>query len=226
VTATEAQARSLQAFERTLRAWPAEMMRPLVEIPRYTNNPRLNDPAVPDLMDSLVRFGARQPIVVWNVDGIVIVGDTRWLAADRLGWPMFPVHVMECTEAEAVAYRLADNKTGERAEWNFPLLKVEFARLGELGMPLEFSGFKDFEIAPIMESEWTAPAVEPLAAGAAKKPDDNDAKRLVAMDEIGWDRLMQAITRMRALANRPDWSPGECVARLSIDYLERTAGEG
>jgi hypothetical protein len=226
---------ALAAFERTRAAWPAEMMRPLVAIPRYETNPRLNDQAVPDVMDSLTRFGARQPIVIWKLDGKVargdgkiVVGDTRWCAADRMGWPEFPVHAMDCTEAEAIAYRLADNKTGERAEWNYPLLKPEFARLIELEFPLEGTGFRPFEWEPIMASEWTPPQVGTLPETddrEEKKQEAEDTrKRIVALDEIGWDRLMKAITRMREQADRPDWSPGECVTRLAIDYLERTDG--
>lgn len=213
-----------EGYARTLAAWPAEMMRPLGKIPRFENNPRLNEAAAADVMESLRRFGARQPIVVWKRDGTlgkgdgkIIVGDTRWLAAERLGWPAFPVHEMDCSEADAIAYRLADNKTGERAEWDFPKLKTEFERLQGMGVPLEASGFREFEWEPILNSEWTPPEKEPLPEGAQ----EDDVKRVVAFDELGWDRVLRAVERMRAENARPDWSMAECLTRLCIAYLDQ-----
>lgn len=224
VEAPQMSTEALTAFERTRKAWPAEMMVPLVKIPRYTDNPRINDPAVPDVMDSLKHFGARQPIVIWKVDGqiargdgAIIVGDTRWCAADRLGWPEFPVHAMDCTEAEAIAYRLADNKTGERAEWNFPLLKLEFERMADFGMPLEFSGFRDYEIAPILASDWTPPPVESMPDVGTS---GDDKKQVIGFNAIGWERVLKAAEKMRRESNRQDLGLAEVVTKLCINYLD------
>jgi len=59
-------------------------LKPLSTIRPYEQNPRLNDGAVEAVMASLREFGFRQPIVV-DADGVIIVGHTRYKAAQRLG---------------------------------------------------------------------------------------------------------------------------------------------
>ena len=46
----------------------------------YPNNPRKNDAAVDAVAKSIREYGWRQPIVV-DPDGIIVVGHTRWKAA-------------------------------------------------------------------------------------------------------------------------------------------------
>jgi hypothetical protein len=50
---------------------------------------------------------------------IIVVGSTRYKAALQLGLGQVPVHVAAgLTPAQVKAYRLANNKTAELAEWN------------------------------------------------------------------------------------------------------------
>src|SRR5205809_2575984 len=94
-------------------------MRPLSSIRPYEKNPRLNDAAVDAVAASIKEFGFRAPIVV-DADNVIIVGHTRWKAAHKLGLERVPVHVAtELTPTQAKAYRIADNKTAEIAEWDF-----------------------------------------------------------------------------------------------------------
>ncbi len=59
-------------------------LRKLSDIKPYPGNPRVNDAAVDALARSIEEFGFRQPIVV-DVDGVIIVGHTRYKAAEKLG---------------------------------------------------------------------------------------------------------------------------------------------
>ena len=78
---------------------------------------------------SIERYGFRQPIVV-DAEGVVIAGHTRLQAARKLGLEIVPVHVAEgLTPEQARAYRLADNRTGEFAEWDKSALALEMAAL-------------------------------------------------------------------------------------------------
>lgn len=67
-------------------------LRKLADIRPYSNNPRLNDSAVDAVAASLREFGFRQPIVV-DEESVIIVGHTRYKAAQKLGLEQVPVHV-------------------------------------------------------------------------------------------------------------------------------------
>lgn len=120
----------------------------------YARNPRNNDGAVDKVAASLKEFGWRQPIVV-DQEGVVIVGHTRLKAARRLGMTQVPVHVASgLTEAQVKAYRLADNRVGEEAEWDSDLLNLEIGDLSELGYALALTGFDADELSKIaLEAE-------------------------------------------------------------------------
>lgn len=111
----------------------------------YPNNPRINDGAVRGVADSIQAFGWQQPIVV-DAQGVVIAGHTRLKAAKRLGLAQVPVTVAKgLTADEAAAYRLADNKSGERATWDKDALSLELRGL-ELDMSPWF-GQQDLSFA-------------------------------------------------------------------------------
>lgn len=106
------------------------------EIRPYENNPRVNDGAVGAVAESIREFGFQQPIVV-DRDGVIIASHTRYKAAQKLGLTEVPVVVAgNLTDEQVRAYRLADNKTGELAEWDFSALEEELAGIGELDMSL------------------------------------------------------------------------------------------
>ena len=91
----------------------------------YENNPRHNDDAVEKVANSLREFGWKQSLVV-DSDGVLIVGHTRLKAAKSLGMDKVPVLVAnDLTPAQAQAYRIADNASGEIATWDFDILAVE-----------------------------------------------------------------------------------------------------
>ena len=122
----------------------------------YDRNPRLNDGAVEAVARSIQTFGFRQPIVV-DADGVIVVGHTRWKAAQRLGLARVPVHVAsELTAEQARAYRLADNQTATIAEWDPELLPVELRELEALDLDLSILGFDDDQLM-----KWMAPGGTP-----------------------------------------------------------------
>lgn len=123
----------------------------LDQIKPYKNNPRKNDEAVQAVANSIREFGFKQPIVV-DADGVIIVGHTRYKAAQMLGLETVPVLVAsDLDEEKAKAYRLADNKTNELAEWDFQLLSEE---LEGLDIDMEQFGFV-YNIDNITENPYT-----------------------------------------------------------------------
>ena len=122
----------------------------ITDVHPYEYNPRLNDAAVDIVAKSIAEFGFRQPIVV-DGEGVIVVGHTRWKAAKKLGLEQVPVHVAtDLTPEQAKAYRIADNKTNEAADWDFQLLPVELAALQESDFDLGLLGFSAEELTKIM----------------------------------------------------------------------------
>lgn len=117
------------------------LQKKLSEIKPYENNPRKNKEAVPKVAASIREFGFRSPIIV-DKDMVIICGHTRYAAAKRLGLKEVPVEVADdLTEEQVRAYRLADNKVSEAAEWDLDLLGIEMDAidgldLGEFGFDL------------------------------------------------------------------------------------------
>ena len=125
-------------------------MRRLAEVKPYDKNPRVNDQAVDAVAKSIAEYGFRQPIVV-DGEGIIIVGHTRWKAAQKLGLAEVPVHVAVDLPPEKVkAYRLADNKLAELAEWDMDLLPIELSELRGMDVDLGMLGFAPDELEKLL----------------------------------------------------------------------------
>lgn len=108
--------------------------RNVVDLNPYVNNPRLNDGAVDAVAASIEEFGFKVPIVV-DSDGVIVTGHTRLKAARKLGIGMVPVIVADDLTSEQVkAFRLADNKTSELAEWDLGKLDIELGGIADIDM--------------------------------------------------------------------------------------------
>lgn len=106
----------------------------LDELREYEDNPRHNDSAVDAVAASIEKFGFKVPIII-DTDGVIIAGHTRRKAALKLGLDKVPCVVADdLTEEQIKAFRLADNKTGELAGWDFEKLEKELAELSEIDM--------------------------------------------------------------------------------------------
>ncbi|MEX2387543.1 MAG: DNA modification methylase [Phycisphaeraceae bacterium] len=127
--------------------------RRIAEITPYEQNPRQNDEAVDAVARSLEQFGFRQPIVV-DEAGVIIVGHTRYKAAQKLGLEQVPVHVAkDLTPEQARAYRIADNKTADFAQWDMELLPIELSGLQSDGFDLNLLGFDGEELAKLLDGD-------------------------------------------------------------------------
>lgn len=112
----------------------------LDEIRPYERNPRRNDTAVKYVAESIKQFGWRQPIVI-DKDGVIIVGHTRYKAAQSLGLETAPCLIADDLTTEQVkAYRLADNKVSDFSVWDNKLLLEELEEIEKISDDL-FTGF-------------------------------------------------------------------------------------
>ena len=115
---------------------------PVGELKEYGNNPRKNANAVDKVAESIRMFGFNQPIVA-DKHGVIIAGHTRYKAAVKIGLLKVPVlYASDLNDAQAKAYRLADNKTAEFAEWDMDLLAGELDDLMEMDFDMQTFGFE------------------------------------------------------------------------------------
>ena len=86
------------------------------DVKPYEHNPRINDSAVDAVARSIQEFGFRQPIVV-DEEGVIIVGHTRYKAAQKLGLETVPVHVVKgLTPAQIKIARRRARRRGDRVD--------------------------------------------------------------------------------------------------------------
>ena len=110
----------------------------LDEIKPYEKNPRHNDEAVEGVKNSIEEFGFKIPIVI-DKNGTIVAGHTRYKASKELGLDKVPCIIADdLTSKQIKAFRLADNKTAEKAGWDFGLLNIE---LEDLKLDFDMSDF-------------------------------------------------------------------------------------
>ena len=149
------------------------------DIHPYEKNPRFNEDAIEAVANSIKEFGFRSPIVV-DKDHIIICGHTRYSAAKKLGLEEVPVHIADNLTPEQVqAYRIADNKTGEIAQWNYDLLPLEIKELQDANFDLSLLGFDTDELDRLLNGpeadSVTEGETDPDAVPEA--PEESDSQR-------------------------------------------------
>ena len=106
----------------------------IASLREYENNPRNNDSAVDAVAESIREFGFKVPIVI-DGNNMIVCGHTRVKAAKKLGIETIPCIIAnDLTPEQIKAFRLADNKTGELAGWDFAKLEEELAALDGFDM--------------------------------------------------------------------------------------------
>jgi DNA modification methylase len=118
----------------------------------WENNPRLNDYAVDAVAESIRSFGFNVPILC-DQKMTIIAGHTRWKAAQKLGLEKIPVILVEMTDAKRRAFAVADNKTAEIADWDFPKLREVLEELRSEDIDIKSLGFSDEEIRRFILNE-------------------------------------------------------------------------
>lgn len=111
----------------------------ITDIHPYAKNPRRNDEAVKNVAASIREFGFLVPLVI-DQNREIVAGHTRYKAAKSLGMKEVPCVVADdLTEDQIRAFRLADNKVAEAAQWDMDLLPLELA---DIAMPMTDFGFE------------------------------------------------------------------------------------
>jgi len=124
----------------------------LHELTPYDKNPRVNSTAIEYVANSIREYGFYNPIII-DEDNVIVAGHTRRLAAISLveqGFNQFAelpcLRTSNLSEAQIRAFRIADNKTGEQAQWDISLLGEEMEFLRSVGVDMVPMGFTQEEI--------------------------------------------------------------------------------
>lgn len=148
---------------------------PIGEIRPYEKNPRKNRPAVEKVAASIREFGFKQPIII-DKNRVIVCGHTRLLAAKSLGMAEVPcIFADDLTEEQVKAYRLADNKVAEFAEWDTDLLEGE---LDAIGIDMTQFGFELFSRKEVVEDDFNP------------EPPEEPKSKLGEIYRLGRHRLM------------------------------------
>jgi len=114
----------------------------------YINNPRDNEEAIKHVAASIKEFGFKVPILI-DQQNVIVAGHTRILAARLLELKKVPViKIEDLSPSQLKAFRIADNKVSEFADWDMEKLKIEFEELQGMEEELDsefFTGFDEFE---------------------------------------------------------------------------------
>lgn len=122
----------------------------------YHNNPRKNQ-TIEAIASSINEYGFQQPIVV-DKNMVVIVGHTRLLGAKKLGLNKVPIQVADLSQAQAKAYRIADNKLNEGSEWDYTKLHNELAELLDDNYDITNLGFHPQELDDFLNDTYDGDA--------------------------------------------------------------------
>ena len=120
------------------------------ELKPYENNPRNNDNAVEYVKNSIEKFGFKVPLVI-DKNNVIVTGHTRYKASKELGLKEVPCIIADdLNEKQIKAFRIADNKTNDMAEWNDDLLSIEIKDILD-DIDMTDFGFGDFELSMLID---------------------------------------------------------------------------
>ena len=160
------------------------------ELIPYEKNPRKNDKAVEYVANSIKEFGFKVPIVI-DKNNVIVAGHTRLKASKKLRIKEVPCIIADDLDEEKIkAFRLADNKVSELAEWDSEKLKEELDELyniidmNEFGFSVQIENIDD-----IIE--------EPEEEIAVELGEANNYVVLQFYTEDEWEKAMEVLKLKR-----------------------------
>lgn len=128
---------------------------PIDDIKPYKNNPRLNEDAIPYVMNSIKEFGFKNPIIL-DKNNVIVAGHTRLESAKRLDMEEVPViYADDLTNEQIKAFRLADNKVAEKSMWDYTKLDEELDNILDIDMSMfDFDISNESYIDDLLENDF------------------------------------------------------------------------
>ena len=129
----------------------------ILKVIPYFKNPRKNQKAVPKVVESIKKYGYVKTSICIDEDDVLLCGHTTLAALKSLELILIPevTRITGLTKAQKLGYRIADNKTGEYAEWDEKLLMENYEEMKLLdGDSFDFTatGYSAKEISRIRDA--------------------------------------------------------------------------
>lgn len=132
---------------------------PIGEVKEHPKNPNHHDREQIEILANAIKAtGWRTPIGISKRSGFIIRGHGRFAAAKALGLTEVPVDFQDYdSESQELADLLADNKIADLGQIDYEGVSGVLKSLPQ--DQLAFTGFRDFEITPLLMAEWIKPAL-------------------------------------------------------------------
>jgi hypothetical protein len=193
------------------------LARPIGDIHRDPKNARTrNDRALKVIVDSLRRFGQQKPIVV-TPSGKILAGNGTHQAAETLGWSEIAASVFTVEDENATfddlarAYALVDNKSAERADWDYEILTADLKHLDAADFDLASIGFDPEDTAPLFADQFNPDEWGDDAPPAPRKS--------ITLSAEQYEVVKSAIDRLREVADDNSMGEGRAVELICAEYL-------
>lgn len=187
------------------------MMDPRKLVPYEKNAMIHREDQVKQIADSITEFGFTNPVLI-DENKEILAGHGRREAALQLKLLRVPVIVLgHLSDVQKMAYRLADNKLARNSDFEWQLVADELKELQARGYDLGLTGFRDFEIEPMLAADWKPPEAEDGEGVSALTsiPVTVEQKKIIE----------QAHARMKAAEEDDEMSIGRCLELVCADYL-------
>jgi len=132
---------------------------PIEDIKPYENNAKLHPKEqIQQIKNSILEFGFRDPIAVWN--NTIVEGHGRLLAAQELGYKELPIiRLDDLSDEQRKAYCLAHNKLTMNSDFDLDVLSAELDSITDIdmsdfGFDLDLPDFD--EPAEVVEDDFEA----------------------------------------------------------------------
>lgn len=189
---------------------------PIESITPYANNPRkISEDSIRAVAESIRKYGWQQPIVI-DMKNEIIVGHTRYQAAQYLGLDQIPVHQTNLPAKEVKAYRIIDNKSNTKSLWDFDKLKIELTKVN-LETEIFSLNFNPIELDQLMRIDHTPTAIPEYKAIREITPKEKAPRnKSIVLTPEQFDAFVVAISMLREFD--PSITDGEGLSQICSEW--------
>ena len=178
------------------------------------------------IVASLQKFGQQKPIVI-NRENVVLAGNGTLEAASAMGASEIAALVFDGdSKSFEAAYAIADNRTAELAEWDFPALSLSLKGLADDGLDLAELGWDQNELDLLLKAKWDAPLEEPLPGAGEDAKGQTHGVRPIVISQDQRDAFDRACRIIRSELDDDTVSEQRCFSYILDFFLGGRDGNG